>query len=290
MFCTVIAQNNNEQLELKIENDKLVLVDKYYTSGFFMTYKKNLQNNFIFKKTDDTRLQLHISLGNQTYTPTNLASIDTRDFDRPYAGWLFATSEIGKINSNSALFVGVEAGITGEESLSGKLQTFIHNAFNIETPTWTEEIAYKFLVNLKAKYIKRKTIGKSHALNFIIESALGTKDIFVENSLGYVFGRFNPFHNSSVNGFIDSTITNEFFGFFNIAHRYVIHNTLIQGSLNYDDVLFTTNIERHVFKFNIGTAVKFKRNALKLIFNFNTKETPKSSSHSYGTLSFSRTF
>ena len=285
-----MAQNNNEQLELIIENDKLVSIDKYYTSGLFLTYKRDLNNSFILKKTEANKLQLNIALGNQTYTPTDLTSRDTRDFDRPYAGWLFAKAEVGRIKDNSALFIGIEAGITGEESLSGKLQTWVHETFNIDSPTWTQEIAYKFLVNLKARYIKNVIIGKSQGLKFVVEPSLGTKDIFVENTLGYAFGHFNAFKQSSRNGFVDKTITNEFFGFVNIGHKYVIHNTLIQGSLSYDDVLFTTNREAHVFKFKIGSVLKFKRNTFKFIYNFNTKETPKSSSHSYGTLSFSTIF
>lgn len=287
---SAFSQNNNEQLELIIENDKLVLVDKYYTSGLFLTYKKDLQNNFIFKKTEDKKLQLNIILGNQTYTPSNLTSIDTRDFDRPYAGWLFVKTEIGKINKNSALFVGFEAGITGEESLSGKLQKWFHRVLNTTNPTWTQEIEHKFLVNLKARYIMSKTIGKSQAFQFIVEPSLGTKDIFIENNLGYTFGRFNTFNQSSRNGFLTRINTNEFFGFINVGYKYVVHNTLIQGSLDFKDSLFTTNKEPHILGFKVGSVLKLKRSTIRFVYNYNTKETPRSSSHSFGSISFSRDF
>jgi len=286
----VFSQNNNEQLEFVIENDKLVFLDKYYTNGLFLTYKRDLQNNFIFKKIEGKKIQLNITLGNQTYTPTNLTSIDTRDFDRPYAGWFFVKTEIGNINNNSALFVGIEAGVTGEESLSGKLQRGLHETFNISVPTWTQEIESKFLVNLKAKYIMNKPIADSHDFKFVTELSLGTKDIFIENSLGYTFGQFNGFSQSSRNGFLTGIDANEFFGFINIAYKYVVHNTLIQGGLNYDDTLFTTKREPHVFSFKLGSVLKLKRTTLKLIYNYNTKETLKSSSHSFGTISFSQDF
>ncbi|WP_290701757.1 lipid A-modifier LpxR family protein [Lacinutrix sp.] len=287
---SAFSQNNNEQLELVIENDKLVLVDKYYTSGLFLTYKKDLQNNFIFKKQQDKKLQLNIVLGNQTYTPSNLTSIDTRDFDRPYAGWFFVKTEIGKINKNSALFIGIETGITGEESLSGKLQNWFHETLNIPSATWIQEIEFKFLVNLKARYIISKTIGEHSAFKFVFEPSLGTKDIFIANNLGYTFGRFNTFNQSSRNGFLTEIDTNEFFGFINIGYKYVAHNALIQGSLDYNDALFTTNKEPHIINFKIGSVLKLKRNTFTFVYNYNTKETPISSSHSFGTISFSRDF
>lgn len=286
-----LSQNNNEQFELVVENDKLVMVDKYYTSGLFFTYKKDLQNAFIFKKTENNKLQLNITLGNETYTPTNLRSSNSVDFDRPYAGWLFLKTELAKIKENSALLISVETGITGEEALSGKLQTWLHNALNInDNPTWHQEIEHKFLVNIKAKYILSKTIDKSNAFTYTIEPALGTKDIFIANTLGYTFGRFNSFKQSSRNGFIDTTTINEFFGFVNLGYKYVAHNTLIQGSLDYEDEFFTTNATAHIFNFKIGSVLKLKRSTFKFIYNYNTKETPKSSSHSYGTLSFSQDF
>ncbi len=290
LTITLIAQNNNEQLELKIENDKLVLVDKYYTSGFFLTYRKDLEQDFIFKKKEDKKLQLNITLGNETYTPTNLESTDTRDFDRPYAGWLFAKIEIGEIRKNSALFLGLETGITGEESLSGRLQTWAHEFFNIAVPTWTQEIEFKFLVNLKAQYIYNKRLGKSHALQYRVEPSVGTKDIYLSNGVSYTFGRINDFNQSSRNNIIDRSNSNEFFGFFNLGHRYVLHNTLIQGSLDFNDSTFTTRSQPHIFQFKLGSVLKWSRNTLSLVYNFNTKETPQSSSHSYGSLSYSRNF
>ncbi|RZN82391.1 MAG: DUF2219 family protein [Winogradskyella sp.] len=284
------AQNNNEQLELKIENDKLVLVDRYYTSGLFLTYRKDLKNNFILKKAESNKLQLNITLGNETYTPTNLRSIDPRDFDRPYAGWFFVKAEIGKIKVNSAFFIALETGITGEEALSGKIQTWAHEFFNIDVPTWTQEIESKFLINLKARYIWNIPFSKRQAFKYVIEPSLGTKDIYLSNNIEYAFGKLNTFNSSSRNNFIDSTNTNEFFGLISLGHRYVLHNTLIQGSLDYNDKTFTTNHEPHIFELKIGGTLKFKKNTLKLIYNFNTKETPLSSSHSFGTLSFSRNF
>lgn len=285
-----LGQNSDEQLEFKIENDKLVLDDRYYTSGLFITYRRDLKGNFIFNKNDNDKLQLNLGIGNETYTPTNLNSTNPQDFDRPYAGWFFVSFELGKIKQNSALFFGLESGITGEESLSGKIQTRAHKFFKIDEPTWTQEIDFKFLVNLKAKYILNKRLGKMHAIKNVLESSLGTKDIFISNKVEYVIGRINNFNQSSRANFIDNTNNKEFFGFIGLGYKYVAHNTLIQGSLDFNDTTFTTDRVPHIFEFRFGSTLKFKSATLKLIYNFNTKETPLSSSHSYGTFSFGQSF
>ena len=64
--------SQNQQLEMKISNDKFVFDDKYYTSGIHITYRKDLENNFVFSKEDENRLQLNITAGNETYTPSDL--------------------------------------------------------------------------------------------------------------------------------------------------------------------------------------------------------------------------
>ena len=284
------AQSNDEQLEFTIENDKLFLDDKYYTSGLFITYKKDLKSNFIFKKTQDNSLQLNITLGNETYTPSNLRSTDTRDFDRPYAGWLFVKTEVSKIKENSAFFLAAETGITGEPSLSGKLQVWAHEFFNIDVPTWTQEIETKFLVNLKAKYIYNKNLGNAQAFQYVVEPTLGTKDINVSNSLQYTFGKLGAFKNSTRNGFIASSTTNEFYGFLGLGYRYVLHNTLIQGSLDYEDETFTSARTPHLFLVKAGTTLRFKKSTINLTLNFNSKETPTSDYHAYGSLRFSQNF
>jgi len=89
---------------------------------------------------------------------------------------------------------------------------------------------------------------------------------------------------------IDTTTTNEFFGFASFGYRYVFHNTLLQGSIDYKDELFTINNQPHIFKFKTGVVLKTARNIFKFVYNFNTKETPIATSHSFGTISYSRDF
>ncbi|WP_346880851.1 lipid A-modifier LpxR family protein [uncultured Algibacter sp.] len=287
----LFSQENRQQLEFKVENDKLVMLDKYYTSGFFLTYRRKLQNDFVFKKTAENALQLNIVLGNETYTPTNLSSTNTADFDRPYAGWFYLKSELVKANKNSVLSLGVETGITGKEALSGEIQVRTHKFLGVgDNPTWEQEIPFKFLINLKGKYIYSKQLGKLHAFQYELQPTLGTKDIFVKNEIGYYFGRFNDLRTSTRVSSVDTALVNEFFAFISMGYKYVAHNTLIQGGLSYNETTFTTHREPNVLMFKIGGVLKIKRNTIKFIYNHNTRETPTSKNHAYGSLAFGRNF
>ena len=288
-FNILIAQN--EQIELAISNDKIVFVDKYYTSGLHLTYRKALEEEFLFSKKEDNKLQINVVLGNETYTPRNLTSFNTNYFDRPYAGWFFAGFEIGQIKDKSAIFMGLETGITGKESLSGKLQLAFHDLVGTESkPTWADEISYKWLVNLKSRYVLDFNLNNHHILQNRLSSSLGTKDVFLENDLYYFFGRMNALKTSSRLYLVDETQTNEFYGFVSVGYKYVVLNTLIQGSPFNDKDPFTTEASKSVFRLSAGSVLKLKKTLLGLVLQFNTKETPASTSHAYGTVSFARSF
>ena len=292
LFCTTMlfAQQIDQQLEISIANDKLFLRDRYYTNGLFITYKQDLENSFILNKTPNNKLQLNLTIGNETYTPENLNSFNTNDFDRPFAGWLFGKIEVASVKKKNTFFIAFETGITGKESLSGKLQIAIHDFFNIDNPTWAEEIAFKWLVNIKANYLITVAENKNNAVLWNIGSSLGSKDVFAESGIQYYFGKFNDLQNSSRFGMIDKTKANEFFGSLSFRYKYVVHNTLIQGSVFKEDVLFTAEVSNHVLNFSVGIGLKRKSNTFKLLGTFNTKETPLSTSHIYGMLTYSKDF
>lgn len=284
------AQDNTKQIEFKLENDKFVFQDRYYTNGIFIEYKKRLENDFLLNKTDSNRLQLNVMLGNETYNPRDISSLDASRFDRPFAGWLFGRVEVAQIKERSALFLALESGVTGEESLSEGLQIAFHDVLDIEEPTWAEQIGFKVLFNVKLKYIYNWHLSEAHAFQFTTQPTLGTKDIFLSNNIKYVFGKFNAFNNTSVLGIIDGSLTKEFFGFIGFGHKYVVHNTLLQGGITRDETTFTTSPVRNVFKLQAGSTLKVKRNTYKLTYYFNTKETELSSPHAYASLVFARSF
>ncbi len=270
-------------LELKISNDKFVLQDRYYTNGFHLTYKQYLPKFLGVNTTADEKLQLNVTLGNETYTPSNLYAFDTAEFDRPYAGWLFGAVELAKIKTKTALFLRLEVGVTGEESLSGALQTGFHDLVGIESnPTWFQEIAFKWLVNLKASKVHAFKLGESARLQNRVQGSLGSKDTYLANEVSLVFGKFNALQNSYSLGALAGGSRHELFGVLAASYTYVFLNTLIEGSPFNDRDVFTTDIQNQVLRLKAGGVLRTKRCVFKLEYIFNTKETPESEAHAFG--------
>ena len=88
----IIANGKNNRLQaisVQHDNDFLLGIDRYYTAGTFIEYRKQLAGDFIFKRTPDSPLQLDLTLGQDTYTPRELFETDFNRLERPYAGYLF---------------------------------------------------------------------------------------------------------------------------------------------------------------------------------------------------------
>ena len=128
------------------------------------------------------------------------------------------------------------------------------------------------------------------AATVISAPSLGTKDIFLENSVSYFFGKYNALSYSSRNKIIDTTLTNEFFGKIAIAHKWVGHNTILQGGITANETTFTASPIRNIFTLSLGGTLKVKKSTFGLDIVFNTKETAASTGHNYGVMSYTFLF
>ena len=192
------------------------------------------------------------------------SSFNTNDFDRPYAGWLFGKFELSKIKTNSAVSLIIESGVTGKESLAGKLQIAFHDLLNIEVPTWANEISYKWLFNFKILKTFDFKLNETSRIQNRIQASLGSKDTYLENNTYIFLGKFNKFQNSYRAGAIASNSKKEFYGFLAGGYRYVVLNTLVQGSPFNDNDSFTSIAEKYVFNLKAGSVLRTKRNIFKL--------------------------
>lgn len=285
VFLIPVVSSQNALVELAISNDKLVFQDRYYTSGLHITYRASIQDAFFVKKQEAEHLQLNVTLGNETYTPTDLSSFNTNDFDRPYAGWLFGAVQLARIKTQKALFITLESGITGRESLSGEIQTQFHEFLNIDNPTWVNEIAYSWLFNLKGRRVDEMARGDHVYFQNHLEFSVGSKDVYASNNAYLFFGALNTLQNSYRLQAVKAT-AKEYFGFIAAGYKYVALNALIQGAPFRSSDPFTTTLQRSVFNAKIGAALRTQRIAVKLECVFNTKETPEATSHAYGALTF----
>ena len=285
------SQTVNEQFEFKIENDQVFLIDEYYTGGLFFTYKKNLPKNFIFKKQDSSAIQLDITLAQQIFNPSDIDAIDVADFDRPFAGWLFSRFQIKKAKQNRTMLLGLELGVTGDPSLARVLQVAVHEFTAPDNiPTFIEQIGFRFLFNANYSYAHTFAISHNKIFELSSNAVLGTKDIFIETGAKFVFGKYNPVNNSARSGFINSFLKKELFGFVSLQHKYVAHNTLLEGRLFGDEPTFTVRPTPNVLQLKVGGVFTFKKYTIELIYNANTEENSAATAHHYGSFVISKSF
>lgn len=284
-----VAQNR--QVDFNIANDKFFLIDRYFTSGIYTSYRHKINGPSIFKKQANHVLQLNVTIGSEIYTPKNTSSSRSFKFDRPYAGWLSLNLELGKIAPQWAWFFTLETGVTGQESLAGKSQIKFHELFNIQSrPTWVDEIAFSWLTNVKYLQVNNFILNKKNEIQNHVNIAFGTKDVYLQNKVYYFFGNFNNFQNSSRLSRTIGSIDKELFYFTSIGYKYVLYNTLIQGNLLDNNAPFTTQITPNIFLFSIGSGLKINKNKFRLELFYNTKETPYSRSHTYGAVAYGFVF
>ncbi len=287
VFVSHLVLSQNQQIELFVANDKIVFTDRYYTSGLHLSYRKVLKESLSFLRTENNKLQFNITIANETYSPENLTSFDNDDFDRPYAGWFSGKAEIGIVKRQSALFFAVESGITGEQSLAGRLQIKFHELLNIESrPSWADEINFNWLLNFQVVQVSNFEINKWSNIQNLVSASIGSKDTFFANEVYCFFGKFSDFQNSSRLHLLDTKQTKEFFGFISGGYKYVALNALIQGNPFNNNDVFTAVALRHVLKFGAGAVLRKKKNIVKLGFYYNTAESLFSKSHVYGAATY----
>jgi len=119
--------------------------------------------------------------------------------------------------------------------------------------------------------------------------AFGTTNVYIENGFKFFFGKRNSFQQSLAYNQLGKT-KNELFFAVNFAHRYVIHNALIEGYPIGDPSGFTINANKEVFLYGINAYYRSKRNDFKIGYQYVSKETEKTYLHMYVVLSLARRF
>ena len=289
-FCSLKAQDVTQEFGFLFDNDAIFFTDDYYSNGVAFSYAKKLDNSFIFLKTDANNLQLKVSLANHFYTPSRLKTSDVQTLDRPYAGWSFVRASIQNINRRSNHILAFETGITGQVSQSSNIHRWYHRVVGFTEPSWVDQIDFKWLFNLKYDYQYDIMVKEKHIFQGRFSSSIGTKDVYAEGSLNYIFGRFDRTINGARNNAIGIGTINELFFETSLGYRYVAHNTLIEGGLFKNTDSFTLNATNHIFLASAGSVYRLRKNTFKMKLFASSNETPKASWHFYMSLSYRRAF
>ncbi len=291
-FFGAKSQNYQRQLYLQVDNDLYFSRDRAYSNGIMVGYSKKLSRDFMFVKVNPQEaLQFDLQIGHQIYTPGDIDALNTRFFDRPFAGWFFAEAALTKATTHKMYRVALEAGVTGNASFAEDIQVWYHRLLGIDKkPSWVDQIPGELMVNIKPQFVFDKTLRDDFFLNFVSNGSLGTKDIFIEQFAGFVFGSRNSLSTTSDFGMIGTSSTKEFFAFAQVGYRYVVQNSLLEGSLLNDNAPFTVDPEESILKFNLGLVYANQKNVFRAVFHFNTNEAPLEDNQMYVELKYAFRF
>ena len=277
------------QIELRHDNDFWISTDRYYTTGTFIEYRNLLKDEF----AEYSKKQITIGLQHLFYTPTNLLSENTIDFDRPYAGYLGLTVGNLYTNKSQAIDFTIAIGVTGPISMAEDFQNLFHSGAGIGRPTaWSSQIENSIHFNLYFDYIKEwmllpKPFGVYLALNPKV--ALGTTNIYIDQGFKFFFGRRNPLTQSIAYHQLGE-FEKEYFFSVNFAYRFVEHNAFLEGQLISDDSDFLVKAKKELYLFGVEGYYRTRRNDFKVGYQYVTQETPKAALHLYFTVSLARRF
>jgi hypothetical protein len=294
MFLTpffVCGQEYKSQLQIQHDNDFVFAIDRYYTTGTFLSYDRVIEGDFVLSRSPKHPIQLRFTLGQETYTPRELFESNFDVLERPYAGYLFGSFQISKASEKSIFKLEGEVGLAGPQSLAGKFQVAYHELINEFIPVWEGEIANSVHVNLKSQFVRDFKIQKSNLLSnvsLVSEIAIGTKTVYAEQGALAYFGKRAPTGLTSAFGRLGDSP--EFYGFAGFSYRYVLHNALISGHPFGDSSPFTLDEVSSIFKGQAGLVYRGERNFAEVVYYFQTKETEREGRWQYVSMTLGRRF
>lgn len=278
------------QLELRHDNDFILLSDRYYSSGLFLTFRKLLSKGILKNNTE----QLEFTIGQEVYTPSQTQSMNSVSFDRPYAGFAgLRTSWSFSSHANQLYKADVLIGIAGLNSGAGGFQRWYHKAIAIsDSPLWIDELNNSFHLNAYFSYVKEwKIAPEPFGVRFAIKPnlALGSRDIYIEPETIFYFGRRNEVGRSIAYNRLGSTDREIYFAL-RASYRSVFFNGLIEGNLFGDNSPIVRETSNSMFRFGFDFYHRFERNDYKFGVIYNSNETEQSKKHKYIMLSYALSF
>jgi len=148
-----------DSILVNIENDIINGTDQHLTNNFNLSYMSDLNN------TDFEYFALQ--LNHEIYTPKNLESKNTEDYDIPYAGHLALEFLLYKVYPQYFYSFGMSLGTIGKYAIAKEVQTEVHSLFDNSAPEgWDNQIGDKTTFGVSALFAY-KTPKKEFLFNDI---------------------------------------------------------------------------------------------------------------------------
>jgi len=276
-----------QYLNLSVDNDLYFGLDRYYSSGIFVsTGKLKHEKEGAFPKK-----YLHWTLGQEIYTPKKRYTQDERQFDYPYGGWLFLEWAIEHYKSSfSSWGISLKIGMTGKASLAPFFQNLYHEkVLGLPDVTWAQALPQRFHLNLNGMHRKRLPIVDGLALMYELFGNLGTQRMALGGRLGLLLG------NAQVLAFLGNPLEMQSKGFgvyCGTRQEYRFHDYMISGSLFDNDAPFVLTSIPYKNSLEAGLAFYGKKWRALTLWNSVSKDNERQVSprHYYLNISITRLF
>ena len=144
------AQPDDGILTLQFENDFFGNTDQHFTHGTRLAWmapedqvpawvKEGASYVPLFDAAGSKRIVY--SLGQNIYTPDNIATRAPQPDDRPYAGWLYAGIGLVSVSGDQLDNLELDVGVVGPHSYAEQVQTTWHRWFGFQRPQgWDNQL------------------------------------------------------------------------------------------------------------------------------------------------------
>lgn len=279
----------SHQFELRHDNDFIVLTDRYYSFGLFLSYKYQLENG-IFHSGNEL---LEFIAGVEAFTPDNTKTTKISEMDRPYAGFLGLRSNWSITKGHNFLKFGLLLGVAGKASGAGALQRWYHNAIVVSDPqTWVGEISNSFHTNLYTTYAYEWNLAPNpFSVHLAVQSemGLGSRDTYVQPQLIAYFGRRDSLEQSIAYDRFASNSREIFFSF-SMGYRFVAHEGLLEGNSFGDNSIFVTTAETTQLRIGFDFQHRKEQNQYRVGYRYNSSAALNMKSHQYIILAYAFAF
>jgi hypothetical protein len=149
-LCDPTPNSDRGTLSLLFENDLFYKTDRDYTNGVELSYTASVHDtpsSFVdlarllpfFAASGDVRTSY--VLGQNIYTPNNLALRNPPPTARPYAGFLYGGIGLADDTGSRLDQIELQIGVIGPASLAADTQIFVHKIFNDREPMgWSTQL------------------------------------------------------------------------------------------------------------------------------------------------------
>ncbi len=293
-FGVLNAQQDSFQQEFAIanENDVYVLknTDRYYSNGILLHYRfiPKADSWLGKRKRQENKRIIDIELSQKFYTPVNLTLTDFNDYDRPYAGWLYAGFTVLDFpKNNQRIEYGLELGTTGRPSGAEAFQTWYHATVGFPRPRgWGFQIAQELAANLKANYQYQFSLVDG-VLDLVTTSSAMVGSAFTNfvQRADLRVGRLQALNES---GFANAMIgqrnsdwRNHFYFFTGYGQQWTMHDITIEGSLWNDRSIHTEELISNVRHLRVGWAASSANTTFRMTYHALSEEVEGGRNHDY---------